>query len=410
MKCGCIGEKLGHSFSKVIHEKLGLYEYELWPLEKKALSDFMTRCEFDGINVTIPYKKDVIPYLKEMSEEARLCGAVNTVVNRAGELFGFNTDFLGMRAMLEKGGIELCGKNVLILGTGGTSSTALKLAESLGAKRVERVSRSGKNGALTYEEALQRKDTEILLNTTPCGMFPNMGTSPVDLDQFPQLSGVADAVYNPLKSQLVLDAETRGIPAVGGLYMLVSQGVFAAQIFTGREDLSDRIEPIFTQIEKEKQNLVLIGMPGCGKSTLGKELASRLGKEFTDSDEEIVRLAGKPISEIFRTDGEEAFRDLESEVIRSLSERQGAVIATGGGAVLRKRNVEYLKGNGILLFLDAPPETLLSTPARPLSSNQEALMQRYRERYHLYCAASDRHIPVSRSVEDNLLAIQKELL
>ncbi len=409
MKYGCIGEKLGHSFSAIIHEKIGLYDYELLPVEKEKLSQFMLRRSFDGINVTIPYKKDVIPYLKEISPEASLCGAVNTIVNREGELFGFNTDFLGMKAMLEYGKIPICGKKVLILGSGGTSGTAEKLCLSLGAERVHRVSRSGKDGCITYEAAKALSDTEIIINTTPCGMYPNMGESPIDLDFFPDLSGVADAIYNPRRTKLLLDAEKRGIPHIDGLYMLVSQGVYAAQIFTGREDLLSLTEPIYREIQREKRNIVLIGMPGCGKSTVGKEISRRLKMEFLDTDEGIVKKEGKEIPQIFSENGENYFRNAESEVIREIAPLQGKVIATGGGAILREENVSFLKGNGILLFLDAPLETLVSTADRPLSSNPADLKKRYEERYDIYKKSADFVIPVSRNLTENLEKILKVL-
>lgn len=407
---GLIGERLGHSFSKIIHEKLGLYEYELWPIEKDKLHDFMSKADFDGINVTIPYKKDVIPYLCHVSEEAKLCGAVNTVVRREDGLYGYNTDILGMKEMLHHAGIEIEGKNVLILGSGGTSGTALCLCRMLGAKRAERVSRTKKDGAVSYEEAATRADTDVIINTTPVGMYPNMGESPIDLSAFPRLSAVADAIYNPLRSQLLLDAEKRGLRTTGGLYMLVSQAIYAARLFTGDDSVLHRCEEISSELYASKENIVLTGMPGSGKSTVGKALAERLGREFFDSDEEIVREAGKPIPEIFAQEGEAAFRDLESLVLRRLGEKDGIVLATGGGAVLREKNVDILKGNGRIFFLDAPLETLVSTADRPLSSTPEALRQRYEERYDVYCNSADTIIPVSRNLEENLSAIQKEIL
>lgn len=409
-KFGLIGEKLGHSFSKTVHEKLGRYRYELWPIEKEKLSDFMTNADFDGINVTIPYKKDVIPYLDEVSEEARLCGAVNTVVRRDGKLCGYNTDIFGMKHMLRRAGIALKNKNVLILGSGGTSGTALCLCRMEGAKRVERVSRTAKDGAISYEKALTRKDTEVILNTTPVGMYPHMGQSPIDLSEFPHLEAVADAIYNPLKSQLIMEAEKRGLRATGGLSMLVSQAMYAARLFTSDDSVLDRCEEITKEIYSSKENIVLTGMPGSGKSTIGKALANQLGREFFDSDEEIVREAEKPIPQIFAEEGEAAFRDLESRVIRSLSEKEGIVFATGGGAVLREKNIDILRGNGRIFFLDAPLSTLVSTTDRPLSSTPEALRQRYEERYGIYCATADVTVPVTRNLEENLVALQKEIL
>lgn len=410
MQYGCIGEKLGHSFSAVIHAEIGLYDYVLRPVSREEFHDFMTKRDFLGINVTIPYKKDVIPYLKELSLAAKLCGAVNTIVNRNGELYGDNTDFLGMQALLQHAGISVKDKHVLILGSGGTSGTALALMQHLGAKTVRRVSRSGKDGLITYEQAHQCKETQILINTTPCGMYPNADVCMVDLSAFPQLEGIADAVYNPLKSRLVLEGEKRGIPATGGLYMLVSQALFAANIFTGNSTVLSRTDEIFETLLRSKQNIVLTGMPGSGKSTLGKALATQLGKTFFDTDDEIVKTAGKPIPEIFRDEGETAFRNMETEVIRRISAEQGAVIATGGGVPLKEENMRLLKGNGIVLFLDAPLETLIATPDRPLSSTPEALRQRYEERYPIYLSTADKHIPVTRDVEANLCLLEKELL
>lgn len=409
-KYGLIGEKLGHSFSKIIHEKLGKYSYELWPIAKEDLDEFMTKADFDGINVTIPYKKDVIPYLSFLSEEARLCGAVNTVVRRDGKLYGYNTDIFGMRDMLRRAGIELKNKNVLILGSGGTSGTARCLCEMEGAKRIERVSRSAKDGAIRYEEALTRKDTDVILNTTPVGMYPKMGERAIDLSPFPQLEAVADVIYNPLKSQFLLDGEKRGLRTTGGLYMLVSQAMYAAKLFLSEDSVLDRCEEIAKEIYSVKENIVLTGMPSSGKSTIGKALAAAMGREFFDSDEEIVREAGKPIPQIFAEEGEAAFRDLESRVIRDLGEKESIVLATGGGAVLREQNVDLLRGNGRIFFLDAPLETLVSTADRPLSSTPEDLRKRYEERYDIYRATADVRISVTRNLEENLKAIQKEIL
>lgn len=409
MKFGCIGEKLGHSFSVEIHEKLGLYDYTLMPLSRDEFHGFMVEKDFDGINVTIPYKKDVIPYLKEISYEAKLCGAVNTIVKRDGELYGYNTDFAGMRDLLAIGGIEIEGKNVLILGSGGTAGTAKKLCEVLGAARAQLVSRGGKDGCITYEEAYEKIDTEVIINATPCGMYPNAGQSPVELARFPRLCGVADAVYNPEKTAFLMEAEALEIPHIGGLYMLVSQALYAAEIFTGREDLLHLAPTIYEALRREKENIVLIGMPGSGKSTLGKALAEKMGREFLDSDAVLEKEEQKTIPELFREIGEQGFRDTESRVIRSLSALRGKVIATGGGAVLRAENVKNLRSNGVLLFLDAPLETLMPTGDRPLTSTFDDLKKRYEERFHIYLASADAVIPVTRDVEWNLKKIQEVL-
>lgn len=406
MQYGCIGEKLSHSFSKIIHNEICDYTYELKEISKDSLDDFMKNKDFKAINVTIPYKQDVIPYLDEISEQARSIGAVNTIVNKNGRLYGFNTDFLGLKALTLFEGIDIKDKKVLILGSGGTSKTALAVADSMGAKEVYRLSRSGGEGLITYDEAYkEHTDTEIIINTTPCGMYPNIGESAVDIEKFPNVEGVVDAVYNPLCSQLVVSAKEKGIKAIGGLYMLVAQAVFAAEYFTDSTIDKSEIERVYNKLLKEKQNLVLIGMPGCGKSTIGKAVAEILGKEFIDSDNEIVKKEGITIPEIFEFKGEKGFREIESRVIAELSLKQGAVIATGGGAILNKRNVDLLKGNGTVVFIDRPLEQLVTTDDRPLSSNRELLEKRYNERYDIYCSSADVIINAVEQLEVNIQAV-----
>ncbi|MBR7132490.1 MAG: AAA family ATPase [Clostridia bacterium] len=411
MEYGCIGEKLSHSFSKIIHNELCDYSYELMEIPKAELDAFMKRADFKAINVTIPYKQSVIPYLCEIDEQAQKIGAVNTIVNKGGKLYGYNTDFLGLKALIEREKISLKNKKVLILGSGGTSKTAFSVAEALGASEIYRVSRGGGEGLINYTEAEEiHSDAQIIINTTPCGMYPNMGVAAVDIENFPKLSGVIDAVYNPLCSQLVVSAKKNGIPACGGLYMLVSQAVFAAEKFIEKAIPAEETERVYKKLLEEKQNLVLIGMPGCGKSTIGKALAHQLGKEFADSDEEIVKKAGISIPEIFARDGEKGFRQLESEVIAELSLRQSCVIATGGGAVLNGRNVELLKGNGKIVFIDRPVEQLVTTDDRPLSSNREMLEKRYNERYDIYCASADVRVDGAGDLQENINRVKEVFL
>ena len=411
MKYGCIGEKLGHSFSKDIHSRFAPYEYELLELKPDEVGAFLEKKDFAGINVTIPYKETVIPYLDEISDEARQIGAVNTIVNRGGRLCGFNTDFFGMRCLLRKNGFSLKEKKVLILGTGGTSKTARALAFAEGARDVLRVSRTAREGAVSYEKAYsEHADADFLINTTPCGMFPNAGISPVDLEGFPRLSGVLDAIYNPLKTRLFQEARKRGVPAACGLYMLVAQAVRAAEIFLDRPFPEEVIARVTEEIRKEKQNLVLIGMPASGKSTLGKLAAERLGRPFFDSDEEIVKEAGKTIPEIFRDEGEKGFRDREEKMIRALSARQGIVLATGGGAVLREENRRCLSSNGKIIFLLRPLSFLEATSDRPLSSNRSDLERRFRERDGVYRAFADCIFPAGEDKNKNADAIVKEFL
>lgn len=390
MQYGCIGEKLGHSFSKLIHNRLADYEYELRELTPDALPAFLRQRDFKAINVTIPYKQAVIPFLQYVDPVAAAIGAVNTIVNKDGVLYGYNTDYYGMKSLLDRQGIALQGRKVLILGSGGTSKTALALAKDEGAGAVYRVSRTAREDCITYEQAVaDHRDAQIILNTTPVGMYPNLGGAAVNIDEFPLLQGVADAVYNPLRSNLVLAALERGIPAVGGLYMLVAQAARAVEYFLDTTLPVSETERVFAALEQEKENLVLIGMPGCGKSTVGRLLAERLGKELVDTDALIVEKAGKTIPEIFAEDGESVFRDLEAQVISRLAPGQGWVVATGGGAILREENIRNLRRNGVLIFVDRPLEELVVTDDRPLSSHRAALEQRYKERYHKYCAAAD---------------------
>ena len=410
MHYGCIAEHLKHSFSPEIHAALAPYRYELREIEPDKLEEFMLSRDFYGINVTIPYKEKVIPYLAYIDKEAERIGAVNTIVNRGGRLYGYNTDFYGMKALITRLGLELCGKKVAVLGTGGTSRTACAVSEALGASEVLRVSRSAKDGAISYEMLYgQHSDVRILINTTPCGMFPNPDAAAVDVTRFPMLEGVVDAVYNPLRPKLVLDAMRQGIPAEGGLYMLVAQAVRASEIFLDKTYPPEVTERIYQRIFRQKENVVLVGMPGSGKSTVGRLLAERLGREFVDMDECIVQAAGKPISEIFAESGESGFRDLESRVLADvIAQRNSLVIATGGGAILRDENVQMLRRNGRLYFLDRPLDDLLPTDDRPLASTREAIERRYHERYGRYCAVADVRIPVVGGAADVAEEIGKE--
>ncbi len=411
MEYGCIGKKLTHSFSKIIHNKLADYEYELCEIPEDGLADFMTRADFKAINVTIPYKQAVIPFLYSISDTAKRIGAVNTVVNKNGRLYGYNTDFSGMRALILRQGVSLKGKKVLILGSGGTSKTAYAVAENLGAAEVYRVSRNGKDGAVTYDEAYDKhSDAQAIINTTPCGMYPAIGTAAVDIERFPDLLSVTDAVYNPLSSALVVSAREKGINAVGGLYMLVAQAAFAAEKFIDISVPEEKTEEIYRSILSQKKNIVLIGMPGCGKTTIGKRLAAELGKKFIDTDSEIIKEINMPISDYFARFGEESFRRLESEVIKRISAEQSAVTATGGGAVLNRENIRLLKENGTVVFIDRPIERLVTSSDRPLSSDREMLKKRYDERYGLYCSSADKKINAVDELELNVKAIKEVFL
>ncbi len=409
MQYGCIGEKLSHSFSKIIHSQLAEYDYELIELAPTQVDAFMRAKDFKAINVTIPYKQTVIPYLDHIDPVAESIGAVNTIVNKDGVLYGYNTDFYGLKSLLEKNNIEIKDKKVLILGSGGTSKTARAVAKAMGAGEVYRLSRTAREDCITYEQAeKEHADAEVLINTTPAGMYPHVEGAAVEIDRFPHVSGVADAVYNPLRSTLVLDAMHKGITAVGGLYMLVAQAAKAVEYFLDTTLPEGEIRRVYTKLTAQKENIVLIGMPGCGKSTVSDILAQKTGRKTVDTDRLIVQKTGKTIPELFKEIGEGGFRAIESQVIREISREQGLIIATGGGAILKAENVKELRRNGKLIFLDRPLERLVATGDRPLSSHRAALEQRYKERYSLYCALADVHLSVPEGADKVAEMIIKE--
>lgn len=409
MKYGLIGEHLTHSYSCEIHAQIADYEYELHELAPSELGGFLTKREFNAINVTIPYKQDVIPYLDGISDTAKRIGAVNTIVNRGGKLYGDNTDFAGMLALAKHIGVDMKGKKVLILGTGGASKTGHALAEYMGAESVYYVSRSGKNGSITYEQAVsEHSDAQVIINATPVGMFPKQGGRPIDISAFPKLEGVLDAIYNPLRTNLILDAQERGIPAEGGLYMLSAQAVHAAAVFQDIPLDESLVDKAFKRVKNDKQNIVLIGMPSSGKTTVGRILAEKCGKELADTDEYIVKKIGMPIADFFAKHGEAEFRKIEKETVAGLASTGGKIIATGGGAVLDAENVRALKQNGVLVFLDRRPENLIATDDRPLASRRSALEKLYAERYDIYCAAAEVYIDANTTPGAEADAILKE--
>lgn len=417
---GCIAEHLGHSFSGEIHRLLGLalagnaatgpcYSYVLQELKPEQISDFFKRRSFLGINVTIPYKQTVIPYLDELTDIAREIGAVNTIINRDGRLIGDNTDFFGMRYALSLAGIDLKGKKVLILGTGGTSNTACAVAKHQGARTVLKVSRRPQDGCITYDELAAHTDAQIIMNTTPAGMFPNDECSPlpsnVSLADFKSLCGVFDAIYHPLRTELISSAMALGIPATGGLSMLVAQAAAATERFLNRSVSECVIARVLGEVEKQKQNIVLIGMPASGKTTVGKLLSQALDRELFDTDEEFARMLDVTPAEYITRHGEAEFRKLEADVIRNrIAPLSGVVIATGGGAILNDDNVRRLKRNGRLYFLDRSLESLETTPDRPLSANKELLRRRYEERYERYLTAADTRVEIKNGEEPSTTA------
>lgn len=409
MEYGCIGEKLGHSFSKEIHTKLADYKYELCEIPSDKLEEFMKKAEFKAINVTIPYKERVMPYLDYICPEAEKIGAVNTVVNRGGNLLGYNTDYAGMKALIERVGVEINNKNVLILGTGGTSKTAFAVAKDMGARKVLKASRTAKVGCITYEEAYAAADAEIIINTTPVGMYPNTDAAPVDLKRFLHISGVIDAVYNPLRTELVSTAREMNVPSSGGLYMLVAQAFYACEHFIGETKNGQQIEETYKKILAEKENIVLIGMPGSGKTTIGKILAEKLNRKFIDLDEEIKAEEGLSPAEIINKYGEEKFREVEKNAVKKAASVTGTVIATGGGTVIDPENVKALKRNGKIIFINRDIEKIKPTASRPLSSDREKLKKRFEERYEIYNGAADKIIVPSDRAYENADAIIKEM-
>lgn len=390
MEYGLIGSRLGHSYSARIHERIGGYRYELKPLPTEAEARaFFAQRDFKGINVTLPYKQLVMEYCDELDPAARAIGAVNTVVNRGGRLYGYNTDYAGFGWLARRHGVQFTGKTVLILGTGGTSNTVAAVCRGGGAEAVYKVSRSGRGGALTYEQAARHKEAQILINTTPAGMYPDVGDCLVDLADYPLLEAVLDVVYNPFRTELLLRAADRGIPAYCGFEMLVAQAVYAAEYFTGRSlDKNECIRRIHRDLKRDLCNVSIIGMPGCGKSTVGRELARVLGKTYVDLDEWVERHAGMPIPDIFEREGEDAFRRYEAEAVAAVGKEHSQVIACGGGVIKTPGNARLLHQNGPVLWVRRPVQ-FLATSGRPLSTGREALRRMESERDPAYRAASD---------------------
>ncbi len=397
LPCGLIGEKLGHSYSAIIHEKLGDYEYKLWELPEEEVGPFVRSGKYQAMNVTIPYKKTVMPYLDEISDEAARIGAVNTIVRTPeGKLRGENTDYYGLIRMLRTLWLYLDKKHVLIIGAGGASATAQAVAKDEEAASIT-VLNSKEN---TPERLAALGDTQVLINCSPVGMYPKGGVSPVSLDYFPHLEGVLDMVYNPAETKLLQDAKARHIPCVGGLVMLVAQAKRAAELFTGTK-LPDKLIPKITEeIDKEARNIVLIGMPGSGKSTLGKAMAEKLGRPFYDTDEMIVARVGMPIPEIFEKYGEKFFRQVERDCIESICHERGLLIATGGGAPIQPGNGSLLRENSRLLYLRRPTEDL-PTEGRPLSQ-KGSLTDMEKKRHPTYLRLCHMEITVHPDLEVTL--------
>ena len=394
MGFGLLGRHLSHSYSPQIHAMLGDYSYELFEKEPHDLESFLRSGNWSGINVTVPYKKEVIPYLDELSPVAQKLGAVNTVVRRDGKLIGHNTDYFGFLCMVKACRLDVHGKKALVLGSGGASNTAVAVLQELGANVVV-ISRTGCNH---YGNLNLHADATLLVNTTPVGMFPHNCTAPLDLELLPQLKAVLDVIYNPARTQLLLDAEKKGLVAMNGLLMLVAQAKEAAQWFTDQTISDDVIPPIHSALRQKMENIILIGMPGSGKSTVGRELASQLGREFVDADTYIEEIAGMTIPKIFSKFGEDTFRRYETTALQNLGMQSGLIIATGGGCVTREDNYPLLHQNGTIIWLKRDTEKL-PTDGRPLSKKQH-LDEMYRFRKPLYEFFSDCEIINDCAPED----------
>lgn len=400
MKCGLFGRKLGHSYSPQIHAHLADYEYVLFEKEPEELEDFLRHGEFQGINVTIPYKKDVIPFLDALSPTAQRMGAVNTIVRRAdGTLIGHNTDYFGFSSMVQRSGLSVDGKKVLVLGSGGASNTAVVVLKEMGADVVV-ISR---NGADNYSNLSKHSDASVIVNATPVGMFPKVGLSPIDLDGFPKLEGVLDVIYNPARTQLLMDAEKRNLVTMNGLWMLVAQAKESAEWFSGDRISDDKIAQIHHLLRLQMENIILIGMPGCGKSTVGTVLANRLGKVFVDADSALEETVGRKIVDIIPNDGIEAFRSMETATLHSLGMRSGLVISTGGGCVTRERNYPLLHQNGTLFWLQRSLDQL-PIDGRPLSQKGK-LEAMYQEREPMYRQFADFAVSNNGSISETVQSI-----
>ncbi len=397
-RAGLLGRKLGHSYSKIIHEYIADYSYEMFEKEENEVGNFIKNGNFDAINVTVPYKKTVIPFLDELSESAKKLEAVNTVVRREdGTLYGDNTDVYGFAYMLHEANMSVRGKKALVLGRGGAASTVCHVLENEGAREI--VSFGSRDN--TPENTRLHSDAEIIVNATPVGMFPENDGCPTDLLLFSKCEGVADLIYNPARTNIMCDAEKLGIKTAGGLTMLVAQAKRACEIFlSDKVALDDEIIPAITEkIRFSQENIIFIGMPGSGKSTLGKYSAEKLGRTFVDTDAEIERLAGKTIPEIFAEDGEDAFRYLESTVAENVGKMTSAVIATGGGIIKREKNYRPLHQNGNIIFLKRDISSL-ATDGRPLSK-RDGVEKLYVERLPLYKSFADFEIDLASDVRES---------
>lgn len=403
MRCGLLGEKLSHSYSPELHAYFGDYDYELFEVPPAQLGDFLRERKFRGLNVTIPYKETVLAICDEVTEVAAQIGSVNTVLRRYDDtLLGDNTDAAGFEGMVWKSKLRVLGRKCLVLGSGGASLAVQYVLDKLGAEEIVVISRSGPDN---YDNLARHWDAQIIVNATPVGMYPRTGAAPVDLRAFPQCQGVLDLIYNPARTALMQQAESLGIPCLGGLYMLAEQARQAAQIFLGDTIPSLRTNEAYRGLRSRKENRILVGMPGCGKSTVGWELAKRLDRPFVDTDLELERVLGMPVGDYIMHYGEEPFREKETQLIARLGKMSGAVIATGGGVVTRPENYPHLHQNGVIVFLERELSKL-PKKNRPLSQ-RGSLEAMHTVRLPMYRRFADLTVPnngepaaVAKAVEE----------
>lgn len=403
---GLIGEKLSHSKSAKIHKLIGGYDYEMYPMDSYELENFLRIREFSSMNVTIPYKVEAIKYIDEMSSLAKEIGSINTIVNKKGKLFGYNTDYYGFKYMCDKAGISLRDKNVLIFGTGGASKTIETLVRDEKAKSIVLISRRGENN---YNNLEKFKNYDVIINTTPVGMYPNNLECKIDLGIFENCQAVIDIIYNPLKTKLILNAERRGIKTATGLDMLVSQAYYASQLFLDKDLPIESVESTIKKIKQEMLNIVLVGMPGSGKSTIGKMLAKKLNKKLVDLDQLIEETTGMSISDIFKEKGEGEFRNIESELIKNVGKENGLIIATGGGTPIYQENSNALSQNSYIIFLDRDVNKL-ERKGRPLSKDIQSLEMLYKDRYNIYKSIASKEIKVLEDMDKTLELVIEGLI
>ena len=411
MEYGVLGRVLQHSWSPQLHGMLADYDYQLIPKETPELArEFLLNKEYKGVNVTIPYKGLAFEVCDQVDEGARLTGAVNTVVNRNGRLYGYNTDIAGFKALAQRAGVEFRGRDVLILGTGGTAHTALAVVKAAGASEVHFVSRTPKEGQLSYREAEARRSVQVIVNTTPVGMHPNSGERSIDPALFPNLEAVLDVVYNPLRTRLVSEAAELGAKSMGGLFMLVEQARAASEKFTGGVIPPQKADEVYRRLVMQCSNICLIGMPSCGKSSIGRKLARRMGRPFVDADRALEEDEGCSVAVMFKMWGEPGFRQRESRCIAKIAEGSGQVIACGGGGVEREENIRALRRNGVLVFIDRPVSGLRVGGRRPLSTSVEALRRMEKRRRPLYKAAADLRVANTGGLfREAMLRVEEEL-